>query len=70
MSLEAVYASQQRYEEAEQLYQSCLEARVAVLGESHQETLRMINSLAKLNINQKKYEEAEALLVKCLEVGI
>ena len=63
-----MYASQQRYDEAEKLYISCLENRIEVLGENHQETLRMMNSLAKLYILQKKYNDAESLLVRCLEV--
>ena len=46
----------------------CLEFREAVLGESDAETLRMVNSLAKLFMNEGKYDEAEILLIRCLEV--
>jgi len=66
--LSAVYACQNRFKEAEALYSKCLEFREAVLGESDAETLRMVNSLAKLFMNEGKYDEAEILLIRCLEV--
>jgi tetratricopeptide (TPR) repeat protein len=66
--LTAVYACQNRFKEAESLYTKCLEYRETVLGESDAETLRMVNSLAKLFMNEGKYDDAEILLIRCLEV--
>ena len=55
-----------RYDEAEPLYLSVVDARRRVLGDEHRDTLRAEFDLASLYVLQKRWDVAEPLLQKTL----
>ncbi len=55
------------YEQAEALYNRCLEARERLLGPEHPDTLTTVHNLALLYRERGGYEQAEALYQRCLE---
>ena len=57
------------YQEAEQLYQRCLEARERLLGPEHPSTLTTVNNLGLLYSDKGDYEQAEALYLRALEAS-
>lgn len=56
--LATYYFIQKRYNESEKLFLSALEARSKILGDSHPDTLKTLNSLAALYKLLGKYKEA------------
>lgn len=69
-NLGLLYESQQRYDDAESLYQNVLEARTRLLGRKHRDTLKSLNNLAILYRKTKRYDEAEPLFKEVLEANI
>ena len=55
------------YQAAQEMGQSALEAREAVLGAEHQDTLTSVNNLGSVLKGQGKYDEAEAMHRRALE---
>jgi tetratricopeptide (TPR) repeat protein len=60
-NLAGLYRDQERYEEAEPLYQRALEIAERVLGPEPPNTAKTLNNLAELYRDQGRYEEAERL---------
>jgi tetratricopeptide (TPR) repeat protein len=65
--LGALRTKQNRYEEAETLFNRALEGRKLKLGEDHPYTLETINDLGILYRQRQHYEQAERLLTEALE---
>ena len=61
------FLSSGHYYEAEAVAQSCIQIRVALLGQEHSDTLRSIANLASTFRNQGRWKEAEELEVQVLE---
>ena len=59
-----LYASQNRYDEAEPLFRRSLEARERVLGDDHPETLGSITNLAVLLAATNKHQEFHQVLLR------
>jgi len=57
------------HEEAEPLYQRCLEAHERLLGPEHPSTLTTVGNLAGLFQDKGDYEQAEAYYQRCLEAS-
>lgn len=66
-TLAVLYNHQGKYEEAERLYEECLQKRRVIQGPNHQETLIAINDLANLYDTRKNYQGAERLYKEYLE---
>ena len=60
-NLAALYESEGRYEDSEQLLLEALEGRRRVLGDDHPDTILSIDNLVFLYGKQGRYEEAEPL---------
>ncbi|MDZ8260602.1 tetratricopeptide repeat protein [Nostoc sp. ChiQUE01b] len=67
-NLALVYRLQERYNEAEPLYQQALELRKRLLGEEHLDVVDSLNSLAFIYRLQERYSEAEPLYQQALEL--
>ena len=67
-NLALLYASQERYEEAEPLYLQALSLRKKLLGEEHPSVAISLNNLAGLYQSQGRYEEAEPLYLQALSI--
>jgi len=65
-SLAGAYSRQGNYSDAEVLYKQCLDKMKIVLGESHPDTLTMMNNLACSYSLQGKSRDAEVILKQCL----
>ncbi len=59
---------EEKYEQAEPLFQQALELRKQLLGEDHPEYATSLNNLANLYSNQGKYEQAEPLYIQALKL--
>lgn len=67
IALALLYKKLGRYEEAEPLYRSAIEAQEQVLSKEHPDTLISKNNLAVLYQAQGRYQEAELLLKDALK---
>jgi len=63
-NLAALYDEQERYEEAERLYDLALKITEGALGPEHPQTAAIVNNLALFYRQQGRYEEAERLTQK------
>jgi tetratricopeptide (TPR) repeat protein/predicted Ser/Thr protein kinase len=64
----ALYSSQSRFGEAESLFLEALDARKRFSGDTHPNTLTVMNNLALLYQRLGRYEEAEALGRQVLDI--
>jgi tetratricopeptide (TPR) repeat protein len=60
-NLGALYYNQEKYAEAEPLYQRALVIREQLLEAEHPDTAQSLNNLALLYKSQERYAEAEPL---------
>lgn len=60
------YYAQGKYEKAEPLFKSCIDADKKNLGETHPEILSLMNGLANTYYKLNRFDEAEVLLVDVL----
>lgn len=67
-NLANVYAKQERYEDAEDLYMKGLEIRKEVLGEEHPDTGESYNNLATVYVDIGEYEKAKKMFYKCKKI--
>jgi tetratricopeptide (TPR) repeat protein len=58
---------QKKFEDAERLFQTALEARTFKLGDDHPHTLESKNDLAVLYKEQNNYDKAEPLLLEAIQ---
>ena len=68
-SLGNLYYTTGKLLQAEKLHTLCLRGRQEALGESHNDTLKCMNTLAALYVANEKYDEASRLLENCLHIG-
>lgn len=66
--LAELYARQQRFEEAEALFQRALSERERRLGPAHKDVAAALTRLATLYQSQRQYAKAEPLYVRALEI--
>jgi tetratricopeptide (TPR) repeat protein len=66
--LAELYARQQRFEEAEALFQRALSERERRLGPAHKEVAATLTRLATLYQSQHQYAKAEPLYVRAFEI--
>jgi tetratricopeptide (TPR) repeat protein len=67
-NLAALYHLQGKFFLAENLYDRCLDIKLALYGEEHLETAINLHNLAVLNCAKKKWEKAEILFKRALEI--
>jgi Tfp pilus assembly protein PilF len=67
-NLAFVYQDEQRYAEAEPLFQRALAIKERVLGETHPDVATIANNLGSFYLNQGKYAEAEIFLLRSLDI--
>eukprot|EP01039_Chlorochromonas_danica_P010200 gene10200-11289_t len=63
-----VYQALHQYDEAEKVYEECLERSLRLLGEHHPDRLTVMTKLATLYEAVGRLEEAERLLSECVEM--
>src|SRR5258708_4914297 len=68
INLADLYSKQEKYEEAEPLYQRVLHIREQAMGSDHPEVAHTLYNLAALYFKQEKYEEAEPLYQRVLHI--
>jgi len=67
-NLAALYQMQGKYFLADNLYERCLDIKLALYGEEHLETAINLHNLAVLNCARKRWEKAEILFQRALEI--
>lgn len=67
-NLAALYQLQGKYFLADNLYERCLDIKLALYGEEHLETAINLHNLAVLNCARKRWEKAEILFHRALEI--
>ncbi|CAN5394278.1 hypothetical protein BH11CYA1_BH11CYA1_03660 [soil metagenome] len=67
-NLAALYHLQGKFFLAENLYDRCLDIKLALYGEEHLETAINLHNLAVLNCAKRKWEKAEILFKRALEI--
>lgn len=67
-NLAALYQLQGKYFLADNLYERCLDIKLALYGEEHLETAINLHNLAVLNCARKRWEKAEILFNRALEI--
>jgi tetratricopeptide (TPR) repeat protein/CHAT domain-containing protein len=67
-NLAAVYLSQGKHGEAEELYKRALAIREQALGANHPDVAQTLNDLATVYAKQGKYDEAEGLYKRALAI--
>ncbi len=67
VSLAAVYAKQERYDDAEPRLVQVIEVRKRVLVEEHPETLISMSLLAQVYVKQSRMDEARPLVGTLLD---
>jgi len=65
-NLACTYASNRRFEEAQEIERDVYSGRMKLNGEAHKNTLLAANNYALSLCKQKAYEEAKLLMQKCL----
>jgi hypothetical protein len=67
-NLAALYYLQGKYQMAEEMYERCLDLKLALYGEEHLETALVMHNLAALHCAKKRWEKAEILYKRSLEI--
>ncbi len=67
-NMAALYQLQGKYFLADNLYERCLDIKLALYGEEHLETAINLHNLAVLNCSRKRWEKAEILFKRALEI--
>lgn len=66
-NLAALYHLQGKYQMAEDVYETCLDIKLALYGEEHLETAINLHNMAALQCARKRWEKAEILYKRALE---
>jgi tetratricopeptide (TPR) repeat protein len=67
-NLAALYHLQGKYQMAEDVYETCLDIKLALYGDQHLETAINIHNMAALQCARKRWEKAEILYKRALEI--
>lgn len=67
-NMAALYQLQGKFFLADNLYERCLDIKLALYGEEHLETAINLHNLAVLNCSRKRWEKAEILFKRALEI--
>lgn len=67
-NLAALYHLQGKYQMAEDVYDTCLDIKLALYGEEHLETAVNLHNMAALQCARKRWEKAEILYKRAMEI--